>query len=43
MRNRIIHVYFDINHDIVWKTAVEALPPLMAALDVILHDEGAGQ
>lgn len=43
MRNRIIHVYFDINHDIVWKTAVEALPPLMATLNTILRDEGAGQ
>ena len=26
MRNRLIHAYFDINYDIVWKTTQEALP-----------------
>ena len=28
MRNRLIHGYFDINLDIVWKTVAEELPPL---------------
>src|ERR1700722_4416965 len=28
MRNRLIHAYFDINHDIVWKTAKEFVPML---------------
>ena len=23
MRNRLIHAYFDIDHDILWRTAVE--------------------
>lgn len=26
MRNRLIHAYFDIDHDIVWKTVREYLP-----------------
>lgn len=28
MRNRLIHAYFDIDYDIVWKTVVEELPSL---------------
>lgn len=26
MRNRLIHAYFDIDHDIIWKTLREYLP-----------------
>ena len=33
MRNRLTHVYFDINLDILWKTVVEDLPPLIAELE----------
>ena len=36
MRNRLIHAYFDINLDILWKTIVEDLPPLISELDKIL-------
>jgi uncharacterized protein with HEPN domain len=32
MRNRLIHAYFDIDRDIVWKTAVEEIPPLRLQL-----------
>jgi uncharacterized protein with HEPN domain len=32
--------YFDINLDIVWKTVVEDLPPLIAELEKIAPDEG---
>ena len=32
MRNRLIHGYFDINLDIVWKTITEELPPLILEL-----------
>jgi len=28
MRNRLVHAYFDINLDILWKTVVEGLPPI---------------
>jgi uncharacterized protein with HEPN domain len=36
MRNRLIHAYFDINLDILWKTITEELPPLIAELEKIL-------
>lgn len=39
MRNRLIHAYFDINLDIVWKTVVEDLPPLIAELEKIAPPE----
>ncbi len=29
MRNRLVHAYFDINRDILWKTAVEEVPHLL--------------
>lgn len=33
MRNRLIHGYFDINLDIVWKTIQEDLPYLLEKLN----------
>jgi uncharacterized protein with HEPN domain len=36
MRNRLIHGYFDINLDIVWKTVAEELPPLSGHLQKAL-------
>ena len=36
MRNRLVHAYFDINHDIVWKTVQEDLPMLMSRLEQAL-------
>jgi uncharacterized protein with HEPN domain len=32
MRNRLVHVYFDIDHTILWKTATEDIPALLAEL-----------
>jgi uncharacterized protein with HEPN domain len=32
MRNRIIHAYFDIDKDIVWKAAAEEVPDLLQRL-----------
>ena len=32
MRNRLVHAYYDIDRDQVWKTVIEDLPPLVAAL-----------
>ena len=29
MRNRLVHAYFDINRDILWVTAHDALPDLL--------------
>jgi len=33
MRNRLIHGYYDVNLDIVWKTATEDLPVLIKQLE----------
>ncbi|SEE46691.1 Uncharacterized conserved protein, contains HEPN domain [Rhizobiales bacterium GAS188] len=32
MRHRLIHAYFDINLDILWVTATEAAPALLAQI-----------
>jgi uncharacterized protein with HEPN domain len=32
MRHRLVHAYFDINLDILWTTAVEAAPALLAQI-----------
>ncbi len=39
MRNRLIHAYFDVNHDIVWKTANDELPELLVRLRAMIDDE----
>ena len=36
MRNRLLHAYFDINLDILWKTVDEDLPPLISELEKIV-------
>jgi uncharacterized protein with HEPN domain len=33
MINRLIHAYFDVNLDLVWDTAQDDLPPLVAELE----------
>ena len=35
MRNRIIHAYFEIELDLVWKTVTEELPILIPRLEAI--------
>ena len=32
MRHRLAHAYFDIDKDIVWKTAVQEIPMLLSSL-----------
>src|SRR3990167_4842972 len=32
LRNRLIHAYFDVDHDIVWKTIREYLPSFLEQL-----------
>ncbi len=39
MRHRLVHAYFDINLDILWKTVQEGLPPLIAKLESHVRDE----
>lgn len=38
MRNRIIHAYFDMDIDLVFKTATEDLPVLLPGVESILQD-----
>ncbi len=33
MRHRLVHAYFEIDLDILWKTAQEDLPPLIVELE----------
>ncbi len=37
MRNRLIHAYFDIDLDILWKTVIEDLSPLISELKKIVE------
>ena len=36
MRNRLIHAYFEINLDILWKTLTDDLPPLIDEIKKII-------
>jgi len=36
MRDRLIHGYFDVNLDVVWKTVTNDLPPLIEKLEKIV-------
>jgi uncharacterized protein with HEPN domain len=40
MRNRLIHAYFDIDHQVVWKTVIEELPQLLPKLRVLVQEPG---
>ena len=37
MRNRLVHAYFDINLEILWRTVQFDLPPLVAVLERVLE------
>ncbi|HJH25470.1 MAG TPA: hypothetical protein C5S37_01580 [Methanophagales archaeon] len=39
MRNRLIHGYYDIDLDIVWRTVEEDIPPLVTELEKIIANE----
>jgi uncharacterized protein with HEPN domain len=36
MRNRLVHAYFDVDHEVVWKTATEELPQLLPRLRALV-------
>ena len=36
MRNRLVHAYFDINLDTVWKTVEDDLPELIRLLESVI-------
>jgi uncharacterized protein with HEPN domain len=37
MRNRLIHAYFDVDHDILWRTATVDVPALAATLRPVVE------
>ena len=43
MRNRLVHAYFDIDLDQVWKAVTEDLPGLAAELEKVIAAEEWGQ
>jgi len=40
MRHRLIHVYFEVDYDVIWQTVQDDLPVLIAQLEQLLADEG---
>jgi uncharacterized protein with HEPN domain len=36
IRNRLIHAYFDVDLDILWRTALDDIPALRQSLDALL-------
>jgi uncharacterized protein with HEPN domain len=38
MRNKVIHDYFGVDIEVIWKTLHEDLPPLQATVTKILED-----
>ncbi|MBM2826312.1 MAG: hypothetical protein HW403_376 [Dehalococcoidia bacterium] len=39
MRNKVIHEYFGVDTDILWKTIKEDLPPLKEQIEKILQEQ----
>src|SRR5208337_3692263 len=39
MRNRLIHAYFDIDHDLLWTAATQEIPSLLSALRELAGDQ----
>lgn len=39
MRNRLVHVYFDIDHEVIWRTVQVNLPPLISKLEQVINSE----
>ena len=39
IRHRLVHAYFEINRDILWTTASQAVPRLVEQLETLLQDD----
>ena len=39
MRNRLIHAYFDVDRDILWKTATVEIPDLLQRLKALIESD----
>lgn len=38
MRHKVVHDYMDVDEDVVWKTSIEEIPRLVAALERLAAD-----
>lgn len=38
IRNKLIHEYFGVNYDVLWKTIKEDIPTLRPEIEIILKD-----
>lgn len=39
MRNRLIHVYFDIDYDVVWEALISEIPSIIPELERLIEAE----
>jgi uncharacterized protein with HEPN domain len=39
MRNKVVHDYFDVDEDILWRTVTYEIKPLVKKLEKIPHEE----
>ena len=39
VRNRLVHAYFDIDHNVLWRTATEEAPALLFLLRPLVTDQ----
>jgi len=42
MRDKLVHEYFGVNLDVVWKTVQEDLPQIKGSLEAVLREIGEG-
>jgi len=40
MRDKLIHVYFGVDIEVVWQTLQDDLPPLQESMKKIMYDLG---
>jgi uncharacterized protein with HEPN domain len=43
MRNRLVHAYYEIDCDLLWKTLTEDLPPFLARIEELLVNDSEGE
>jgi uncharacterized protein with HEPN domain len=39
MRNRLVHAYYDVDRDILWKSATEEVPQLLDILRAVIGSQ----
>jgi uncharacterized protein with HEPN domain len=39
MRDKLIHEYFGVNHEVLWKTTQEDIPPVQELIAKVLEKE----